>query len=304
MIIPIDVNSISSFSFGDENETFITSLKVVQEVMNVPMCALTSLLKANGYNENEEPSSFCIDEKKLDIFANAYVRKMRAYFFSSQHNIGKLDFKELKDYIDFVESFKKKGVVKSSSYHWSDIDEERIKITFKDIVKKKTPQKRHFIYFDIANLYQLLDSKIYSIYDDRYAFTYSGHYRGFVGLYNLEYYKLLDGFCNNFILKYLPSTKKEALLASIVHSYYYIAKTVFVKVSKCTVSLISGIVRFARYYIFSSNADGDHNSVMNNILNISDVDIINHGCCERLCLQTTALNQEFYDKRKYYRNYN
>lgn len=297
MIIKINLNSNSSFSHCDENGTFMTSLEIVQEVMNVPMCALTSLLKANGYKENEELSSFCIDEKRLDIFADAYVRKMRAYFFSSQHNIGKLDFKELKDYIDFVESFKKKGVVKSSSYHWSDIDEDRIKVFFKDIVKKKTPAKAHSLYFDINDIYRILVRKIYSDYENGDTLSYSGHYRGFVGLYNLEFYNLLDGFCNNFISRDLPSTRGEALLASIVQSYYYIAKTAFVKVSKCTVSLISGIVRSARYYIFSSNTDGNHNSVMNNILNISDFYIINHGCCERLCMQTIALKKSYGKKR-------
>lgn len=32
-----------------ENSTFMTSLDIIQEVMNVPMCALTSFLK---YNHN------------------------------------------------------------------------------------------------------------------------------------------------------------------------------------------------------------------------------------------------------------
>ena len=43
--------------------------------MNVPMCALASLLRANGYDNIDDTSSLCIDEKRLEIFAEAYVRK-------------------------------------------------------------------------------------------------------------------------------------------------------------------------------------------------------------------------------------
>lgn len=55
--------------------TFMTSLDVIQKVMNVPMCALASLLRANGYDNIDDTSSLCIDEKRLEIFAEAYVRK-------------------------------------------------------------------------------------------------------------------------------------------------------------------------------------------------------------------------------------
>lgn len=45
--------------------TFMTSLDVIQKVMNVPMCALASLLRANGYDNIDDTSSLCIDEKGL-----------------------------------------------------------------------------------------------------------------------------------------------------------------------------------------------------------------------------------------------
>lgn len=57
----------------------MTSLDVIQKVMNVPMCALASLLRANGYDNIDDTSSLCIDEKRLEIFAEAYVRKIRSY---------------------------------------------------------------------------------------------------------------------------------------------------------------------------------------------------------------------------------
>ena len=58
--------------------------------MNVPMCALSSILRANGYDE-VNPDSICIDEKMLSYFADAYIRKMKNYFLSSIRNYRKSD---------------------------------------------------------------------------------------------------------------------------------------------------------------------------------------------------------------------
>lgn len=289
MIIPIDIYSVDSSSLGDKNESFVTSLDIIQEVMNVPMNALASLLKANGYHSNEDTSSFCIDERQLDVFANAYVRKMRSYFFSSLHNISKLDFRELKDYIDFVESFKKKGVVKGASYRWSDIDEELIKETFKDAVKRKTPVQVGFSYLDLVCKVLFSGNTKTSICENGIDIS-KYLQRGFSGLYNLRHYILIDSFCHTFISAYSLLKKEEALLASIVRSCYYIAKSTFVKTKKYIVNLMGKIMRFARYYIFSSNADDNHNSIMISVLNVLYFNIFNRDCCERLCIQTTVLN--------------
>lgn len=57
-------------SWEKAESSFMTSLDIVQEVMNVPMCALTSLLRSYGYDSIDDTSSLCIDEKRLEIFAD------------------------------------------------------------------------------------------------------------------------------------------------------------------------------------------------------------------------------------------
>ena len=120
--------------------TFMTSLDVIQKVMNVPMCALASLLRANGYDNIDDTSSLCIDEKRLEIFAEAYVRKIRSYFISSLRNVSKLPPKELSSFKQFIELFKNKNLQREPS-KWSDIDVEHLIEVFKEKVKNETPSK-------------------------------------------------------------------------------------------------------------------------------------------------------------------
>ena len=53
----------------------MTSLNIIREVMNVPQCALNSILRDNGYTE-VEPGSICIDEKMLSVFADEINEKV------------------------------------------------------------------------------------------------------------------------------------------------------------------------------------------------------------------------------------
>lgn len=102
-------------SWEKAESSFMTSLDIVQEVMNVPMCALTSLLRSYGYDSIDDTSSLCIDEKRLEIFADAYVRKIRSYFTSSLRNISKLSQKELEVLEQFIKLFKNKDLQKEPS---------------------------------------------------------------------------------------------------------------------------------------------------------------------------------------------
>jgi hypothetical protein len=95
-----DVNLHSLFSIDMEEERFMTSLDVIREVMNVPQCALNSILRDNGYTE-VEPGSICIDEKMLSVFADAYIRKMKNFFLSSVRNIENLSYQEFTDLDEF-----------------------------------------------------------------------------------------------------------------------------------------------------------------------------------------------------------
>ena len=64
----------------------MTSLNIIGEVMNVPLPALECIWRKSG-EEDIDPSSLCIDEERLELFADAYIRKMKNYFESSVQNV-------------------------------------------------------------------------------------------------------------------------------------------------------------------------------------------------------------------------
>lgn len=116
---------------------FRTSLKIIGEVLNVPLCALKSILRQNGHSD-VDPSDYCIDEKELEMFAEAYIRKMRCYFTSSIRNISTLSIEEKTDLNKFYNHFKKEECSHLSSANWNQIDTNKICAAFMDKVKEKT----------------------------------------------------------------------------------------------------------------------------------------------------------------------
>ena len=142
MKMTLDVNLHSLFSSVMEEERFMTSLNVIREVMNVPQCALNSILRANGYAE-VDPDSICIDEKMLSVFADAYIRKMKNYFLSSVRNI------------------EKKFVRRAE---WSQIDTELIRDAFMDKIKELTPRKKSRFECFLEQIYGRFESS--TLYED------------------------------------------------------------------------------------------------------------------------------------------
>ena len=138
-------------SFNDCEGTFKTSLEVIQKVMNVPMCAVKSLLRSNGYNNINDETSLCIDEERLGIFSEAYIRKMKNYFTRSLQNIALLPPKERSDYNKFVELFKKQDLQKREPKNWNDIDIDHLKEAFIAKVKKKTPVECSTEFMDLSD---------------------------------------------------------------------------------------------------------------------------------------------------------
>jgi len=138
--IPMEVTKRSSFLF-DEERDFKTSLNIIGEVMNVPMCALSSILRANGYEE-VAPDSICIDEKMLSYFADAYIRKMKNYFLSSIRNYENLTYQEFTDLNEFYNTFKKIGVKLTRKAEWSHIDTGLLRNAFMDNIKELTPRRK------------------------------------------------------------------------------------------------------------------------------------------------------------------
>lgn len=278
MLEHLKIENVASSSLEDRNSSFMTSLNIIQEVMNVPMCALTSLLRANGYSDDVDTSSLCIDEKRLDIFADAYIRKMRSYFLSSLRNISKLNLKEINDLDRFVKLFKKKGEISSSSYIWSNIDEESIRETFISTIKNKTPIREFRGYLDIDTLAKrcvVKETKVnyldinlcnYREYQDRTI-----HIKGISAftvydlLYDLSYNDCT--FCNTNLNLF---SEKENLLYSITKSRYWIVKDLYRKITIPLIELIKDIVRTARYYIYSLGTDDDYyNNKKNSMLRLA-----------------------------------
>ncbi len=257
LLLKMKKGNISLLSCKDSNQAFMTSLKIVQEVMNVPMCALTSLLRVNGFNDNEDPSSLCIDEERLKVFVKAYIRKMRSYFLGSLRNISSLSLKERYDFNHFVKLFRKKGDVRSTSCSWSDIDEIKIEQVFRSTIKKKTPR----------DTFSILPYKFNDLFEHVcLACDKPKHDKLKNSLYNLlEKVSPIDKrkYNTDDILKTFTSrfSEEENLLLEITRSDYYVAKITCTVNRNNTVDFIEKILRSARYYIYSSDSDDDHNNI-------------------------------------------
>ena len=245
MVEHLEIRNFTPISFEDRTVTFKTSLDIIQEVMNVPMCALTSLLRANGYDDVDDTTSLCIDEKGLDIFAEAYIRKIRSYFFSSLRNISRLAQNELNSFNQFIESFKKTDL-QGASLKWSDIDTEHLRGTFIDKVKRKTsPQSTCSSYLDLFTRVvvrkQRKDNRPLS-YIDYSASCFTVSYES--------------------IIQELSIQRTDELLDNIVHSYYYVAKSTYSTPQWHIDFQIRNIYISARYHIYSTGSDEDSNSAV------------------------------------------
>lgn len=245
MVEHLEIRNFTPISFEDRTVTFKTSLDIIQEVMNVPMCALTSLLRANGYDDVDDTTSLCIDEKGLDIFAEAYIRKIRSYFFSSLRNISRLAQNELNSFNQFIESFKKTDL-QGASLKWSDIDTEHLRGTFIDKVKRKTsPQSTCSSYLDLFTRVvvrkQRKDNRPLS-YIDYSASCFTVSYES--------------------IIQELSIQRTDELLDNIVHSYYYVAESTYSTLQWHIDFQIRNIYISARYHIYSTGSDEDSNSTV------------------------------------------
>lgn len=241
MIEQLNIQVKGSILSEDKADTFMTSLDVIQKVMNVPMCALTSLLRVNGYDNIDDTSSLCIDEERLEIFAEAYVRKIRSYFLGSLRNISNLTSKELSNFKQFNELFKNKNLQREPS-KWSDIDIEHLIKAFKEKIKKETPASSAYESF--------LDYFVVT------RFTFKKIERTF-DILNIQ---LSTTPIHEWDFEYENFKAEEQLLEEITHSYYYVVKSTYVKQKWYINFLIRNIYIAARYHIFSSDSDDDYSN--------------------------------------------
>ena len=219
MNISFDVTSHSVLSTFLEEERFMTSLNVIREVMNVPQCALNSILRANGYNE-VDPDSICIDEKMLSIFADAYIRKMKNYFLSSVRNIENLSYQEFTDLDEFYNTFKKQDVKFVRRAEWSQIDTELIRTAFMDKIKELTPRKKSRFELFLEQFYERRES--------------------FSVCHELAH----------ILIKESCSEEENGLLHRVTHNRFYLVKQKVKKVINCSVNIVRHFFVAARYHIF------------------------------------------------------
>lgn len=221
--IPIEITNFPALSLFEEEQGFKTSLNIIGEVMNVPLCALESILRANGYDE-VEPGSICIDEKMLSVFADAYIRKMKNFFLSSVRNIENLSYEEFTDLNEFYNTFKKQEVKFVRRAEWSQIDTELIRTAFMDKIKELSPRKKSALdilferIFDNRNCVLLIDDPESSIH----------------GTIKIP----------------KDSHKLRKVLNHIVHNRFYLTRQKVKKTSRRSVNIMRQLFVAARYHIF------------------------------------------------------
>lgn len=209
--------------------------------MNVPMCALTSILRANGYYE-VEPDRICIDEKMLTVFADAYIRKMRNYFLSSIRNIESLTYEEFTDFDEFYNSFKKQEVKFVRRAEWSQIDTELIRTAFIDKIKKLTSHKKTSFELLFEHIIEESDS-FFSIKESRPSL--SG--------------KAVADFSN-----------LDSVLSRIIHNRFYLTRQKIKKISNSSVDVLRHFFVAARYHIFTVD-DTDSDDIICNKVSFSSM---------------------------------
>ena len=130
--------------------------------MNVPMVAVRCIAKGAGLAVSDE-QSVCIDENTLEVFADAYVRKLKAYFNSMTRGNRQVDIDECLLFENFCKEFKNEACKREKAKTWSDIDENALRNYFLGLIKEKTSQKcTTFLSFISAHLVQNLILQILS----------------------------------------------------------------------------------------------------------------------------------------------
>lgn len=223
---------------------FMTSLSVISEVMNIPMSAVKCYLRCNGHDDTIEPSSNCIDEKMLEIFDDAYIRKMRNYLSRSIKHIDSLTKDEHADLENYILTFKKQDCKKRSlnTFDYGDIDEEKLRQAFRDRLRNKT-KKRSISYLGILDCICVVDAPEPPNYEEI-----------------ISSLKVCIGYNEPVRLRrelsIFNSQDTNSLLESITRSRYYIAN---VKIKKTPTYRIDKPIQnaylSARFHIYIDDDD-------------------------------------------------
>lgn len=150
---------VSISNEGFYKSEFTTSADVVMEASGLRLEAIRVIAREQGV-EIEAPACRCIDENLLAAFADAHVRKMRAYFNNAHRHISELDGDELTTFVDFCKTFKKRQITHSTAESWNDIDTDAIREQFIQKVHQLT--RSSFLHFrvDATKLFDQMDESI------------------------------------------------------------------------------------------------------------------------------------------------
>ena len=117
--------------------SFMTSLDVIREVMNVSMEAIHAIARMNGISTIDDHERN-ISEKELHPFIEAFERKTRNYFVNSMRNYALLTPQEMQTFAEFCKTFRKSNVSYNKVNNWNQICKTRLRQSFVDKIKKKT----------------------------------------------------------------------------------------------------------------------------------------------------------------------
>lgn len=128
--------------------SFMTSLEVIKEVMNVPMDAIHAIARMNGIStaDNHEMT---ISEEELQPFIDAFERKTRHYFLNSIRNSAQLTPQELHIFSNFCKTFKKENVTLDKVRSWNHIGKTKLRKYFVDRIKEKESSSKHRSLFEV-----------------------------------------------------------------------------------------------------------------------------------------------------------
>lgn len=236
------------------DRSFMTSLEIIREVMNVPMEAIHAIARMNGISTADDHEQN-ISESALQPFIEAFERKTRNYFVSSMRNRAQLTLQELQTFTEFCKTFKKGNVSLGNVSNWNHIGKTKLREYFVERIKEKTPST--LIHHAELDLFSgcggteviikmiLSELRMESPYPRSSCRIESLGYRW--GLYDFEY--------GRYEYHRLPS---KELLAQITSTRYYMARIeTEVCYGKDVPDIIRRIVLSARYYVYVDD-DEDH----------------------------------------------
>lgn len=226
--------------------TFMTSLDVIREVMNVPMEAIHAIARMNGISTADDHERN-ISESAIQPFIEAFERKTRNYFVNSMRNRAQLTPQELQTFTEFCKTFKKGNVSLGNVRNWSHIGKTKLREFFVERIKEKTSSSQnHHMELDLfsgcGGMVALIERAINSVKESLYFDSIDGILLRCDSEYASTEYRIQ------------PS---RDLLCQINSSWQYRAKIESeVCYSEYVPDFIKRIILSARYYVYID--DDDH----------------------------------------------